>query len=143
MSDFKRAARRLFANPGFSAVVVLTLAVGIGANATVWSWIEHLVRHPLPGVARQDELVVLVSNQGGGGVSQLDLADFAELREVFSGAVHSLQTVASLEAEHEPEWVNAQVVSANFFDVHGSRGRGSAGRSSPTRTASRAETRCW
>jgi predicted permease len=117
MSDLKRAARRLFANPGFSAVVVLTLAVGIGANATVWSWIEHLVRHPLPGVARQDELVVLVSNQGGGGVSQLDLADFAEMREVFSGAVHSLQTVASLETDREPEWVNAQVVSANFFDV--------------------------
>ncbi len=117
MSDFKRAARRLLASPGFSAVVVLTLAVGIGANATVWSWIEHLVRHPLPGVARQDDLVVLVSNQGGGGVSQLDLADFAELREVFSGALLSLQTVASLEAEHEPEWVNAQVVSASFFDV--------------------------
>ena len=74
MNDWFRAARRLIKTPALSVVVVLTLAFGIGANATVWCWLDQLVWRPLPGVARQDELVVLVSNQGGGGVSQLDLA---------------------------------------------------------------------
>ncbi|HEX9186122.1 MAG TPA: hypothetical protein VGB87_03545, partial [Vicinamibacteria bacterium] len=79
MTIWARAARRISSRPGFSAVIVLTLAVGIGANATVWSWIEHLVRRPLPGVERQEELVLVVSNQGGGNVSRLDLEDFAGL----------------------------------------------------------------
>lgn len=89
MNDWKRAAHFLVKKPAFSAVVVLTLAFGIGANATVWCWIDHLVTRPLPGVARQDELVVLVSSQGGGNVSELDLRDFAELPDVFAGALMS------------------------------------------------------
>lgn len=122
MHVWARAVRRLLARPGYSAVVVLTLAAGLGANATVWSWIEHLVRRPLPGVERQEELAVLVSNQGGGNVSRLDLADFAELRD-FSGSTLALTTVASLAVGRESEWVNAQVVSASFFDVLGVRPR--------------------
>ncbi len=123
MNDWKRAARRLVKKSGFSAVVVLTLAFGIGANATVWCWIDHLVSRPLPGVARQEELVVLVSNQGGGNVSQLDLRDLAELKDVFAGAVMFQMTFASLDVDREPEWVNTQIVSADYFDVLGVRPR--------------------
>ena len=117
MNIWTRAVRRLLARPGFSAVVVLTVAVAVGANATVWSWMEHLVTRPLPGVERQEDLVVLVSNQGGGNVSRLDLEDFAGLEDVFSGSTLALTTVASLAVDRETEWVNAQVVSASFFDV--------------------------
>jgi predicted permease len=123
MNDWTRAARWLVKRPAFSTVVVLTLAFGIGANATVWCWIDHLVTRPLPGVARQDELVVLVSNQGGGNVSELDLRDFAELTDVFAGALMSQTTFASLEVERQTEWVNTQIVSANYFDVLGVRTR--------------------
>jgi predicted permease len=104
-------------------VVVLTVAVGIAANATVWSWLEHIVRRPLPGVERQEDLVVLVSNQGGGNVSRLDLEDFAGLDEVFSGSTLAQITVASLAVGRDTRWVNAQVVSASFFDVLGVRPR--------------------
>ena len=121
MNDWIRAARRLVKKPAFSAVVVLTLAFGIGANATVWCWLDQLVWRPLPGVARQHELVVLVSNQGGGGVSQLDLRDLADLEDVFAGAVLSQMTFASLEVDGQPEWVNTQIVSADYFDVLGVR----------------------
>ena len=119
MSDWIRAARRLIKKPAFSAVVVLTLAIGIGANATVWCWIDQLVWRPLPGVARQEQLVVLASNQGGGGVSELDVRDLADLPDVFAGAVLFQMTFASLEVDAQPEWVNAQIVSANHFDVLG------------------------
>ena len=119
MSDWIRSARRLIRKPAFSAVVVLTLAFGIGANTTVWCWLDQLVWRPLPGVARQDELVVLASNQGGGGVSELDLHDLAGLEDVFAGAVLFQMTFASLEVDAQPEWVNAQIVSADYFDVLG------------------------
>ncbi len=120
MRAWSRATRRLLGRPGYSAVVVLTLAVGVGANATVWSWIESLVTRPLPGVERQQDLVVLVSNQGGGNVSRLDLEDFATL-DVFSGALLGNIALASLAVERETEWVNTEIVSASFFDVLGVR----------------------
>lgn len=119
MSDWIRAARRLIKRPAFSAVVVLTLAFGIGANATVWCWLDQLVWRPLPGVASQEQLVVLASNQGGGGVSELDLRDFAGLGDVFSGTLLVQMAFASLEVDGQPEWVNTQIVSADFFDVLG------------------------
>ena len=118
MNDWTRAARRLAKKPGFSAVVVLTLACGIGANATVWCWIDQLLWRPLPGVAHQEELVVLASNQGGGGISELDLRDLADL-DVFAGALFSQMTFASLEVDGNPEWVNTQIASADYFDVLG------------------------
>jgi predicted permease len=123
MNDWKRAAHRLAKKPGFSAIVVLTLAFGIGANATVRCWIDSLVSRPLPGVARQEELVVLVSNQGGGNVSQLDLRDLAALEDVFSCAVMFQMTFASLDVDRQAEWVNTQIVSADYFDVLGVRPR--------------------
>lgn len=119
MSDWSRAARRLARRPGFSAVVVLTLAFAIGANATVWCWLDQLVLRPLPGVPDQERLVVLAANRHGGGISELNLRDIAALEDVFAGALVSNPTFASLEVHGEPEWVNAQVVSASFFDVLG------------------------
>jgi predicted permease len=121
MNDWKRGARRLLQRRGFSAIVVLTLAFGIGANATVWCWLDHLVLRPLPGVPRQEELVVLVSNRGGGNVSQLDLRDLTDFPDIFQGAFFCQTSQASLEVDNQPEWVNTQVVSADFFDVLGVR----------------------
>jgi putative ABC transport system permease protein len=123
MNDWKRAARRLVQRPGFAAVVVLTLAFGIGANATVWCWLDHLVLRPFPGVPRQEELVVLVSNRGGGNVSELDLRDLTGFPDVFAGALFFQTSFASLEVDNQPEWVNTQVVSADYFDVLGVRPR--------------------
>jgi len=123
MNDWTRAARRLVKRPGFSAVVILTLAFGIGANATVWCWLDQIVWRPLPGVERQQELVVLVSNQGGGGISELDRRDFAGLGDVFAGSILAQMTFASLEVDGQPEWINTEVVSADFFDVLGARPR--------------------
>ena len=123
MNDWTRAAHRLARRPAFSAVVVLTLAFGLGANATVWCWIDHLVRRPLPGVARQEELVVFVSSEGGGNVSELDLHDLTDLPDVFAGSLLSQTTFASLEVDEQPEWVNTQIVSAGYFDVLGVRPR--------------------
>lgn len=119
--DVRFAARTLRKNPGFTAVVVLTLALGIGANATVLCWLRNLVLRPLPGVAAQERLVVIASNQGGGCVSTDDLQDIAALKTVFEGALASQISAASLVVDHQPEWTEAQVVSADFFSLLGVR----------------------
>ena len=48
--DFRYGLRVLLASPGYTAVAVLTLAIGIAANTTVFGWIDALLLHPFPGV---------------------------------------------------------------------------------------------
>jgi putative ABC transport system permease protein len=119
LSDLKFAFRQLAKAPGFTAVVVLSIGLGIAANATVLCWLRGLVLHPLPGVARPEQIALLVSNQGGGCVSLPDLRDFAQQRAVFAGAEASMPTSACLTVDRAPEWIEAEVVTAGFFDVLG------------------------
>ncbi len=119
MQDLKFALRQLGKAPGFTAVVVLSLALGIGANATVLCWLETLVLRPLPGVDRPQQMVVLVSNTGGGNVSLPDLRDFGAAGQVFAGTLATMSTPACLTVSRENSWIEAQVVSANFFDLLG------------------------
>jgi predicted permease len=120
VQDVRFAARTLRKNPGFTAVVVFTLALGIGANATILCWLRSLVLRPLPGVAGQERLVVIASNQGGGRcVSTDDLQDIAALKTVFDGAVASQISAASLVVDQHAELTEAQVVSADYFSLLG------------------------
>jgi predicted permease len=122
LDDLRFAFRQLAKSPGFAAVVVLSLALGIGANATVLSWIEHLLLRPLPGVARQQNLVILTTSVAGrmwDTVSLADLRDAAAEKAVFAGITGSQQTPACLTVDHHAEWLYGQIVTANFFDVLG------------------------
>ena len=121
LADLKYALRQLTKSPGFTAVVVLSLAIGIGANATVMCWLRNLVLHPLPGVADEGSLVVLVSNSGGGCASLPDLRDFGQFHQVFVGTEASMPTPACLTVERQQEWIQTEIVSANFFDLLGVR----------------------
>lgn len=118
-NDVKYCLRQLGKNPGFTTVVVLSLALGIGANATVLCWFKNLVLRPLPGTLNQEELVVLVSNQGDGCVSLPDLRDFGRLDEVFAGTLATMPTPASMAVNQQAEWIETQIVSANYFDLLG------------------------
>ncbi len=119
MQDLKLALRLLAKTPGFTAVVVLSLALGIGANTTVLCWMRHIVQEPLPGVADQSRIAALVSNEGGGNLSLLDLRDFDTLHDVFAGVAGSQITPASLTIGKNAEWIYGQVATANFFALLG------------------------
>jgi predicted permease len=121
IADLRFAIRQLCRSPGFTAVVVLSLALGIGANATVMCWLRGFVLHPLPGVEDQDRIAVLVSNAGSGAASLPDLRDFGRFSQVFAGTEASMPTPACLTVDRQPKWIQAEIVSANFFDLLGVR----------------------
>ncbi len=57
VQDFRHGLRVSLKSPGFLLVAVLTLAIGIAANTTVFSWIDTVLVRPIPGVANSRELV--------------------------------------------------------------------------------------
>jgi predicted permease len=125
MSDLKFALRQLLKNPGFTAVAVLTLALGIGANTAAFSWIQSVLLRTIPGVVEPNRLVVLAPRHVTGRLidtmSYPDIQDLAAHKGLFAGIVASQYSPMSLSVGDEPEWVWGQIVTANFFDVLGVR----------------------
>jgi len=121
-SDLRQALRQLTKTPGTTLVVVLSLALGIGASTTVLCWIENLLLRPLPGVEREEDLVILTTSAAGrmwDTLSLPDLRDVAAEKKVFSGVCGSQQTPACLATGRSTEWIYGQIVTAGFFDVLG------------------------
>jgi len=122
LSDLKFAFRQLLKAPGFTAVAALSLALGIGATTTVFCWMQGIVLHPLPGVDRQEQMVVLTTihdKEMWDTVSLPDLKDYRELKEVFAGIIGSQVTPACLTVDNNSEWIYGQITTADFFDVLG------------------------
>src|SRR5437867_11894391 len=65
LQDLRFGARMLFRNPGFSALAILCLTLGIGTNAAVFSWIEGILIRPYPLVAHQDRMFALSGTTRG------------------------------------------------------------------------------
>ena len=122
--DVRYAVRTLSASPGFLAVAVLTLALGIGANTTVFSLVNGLLFREPAAVVSPDRLVRI----GRGHPPTFDnwsypvYRDFRERAEWFSG-VAGFANAGSLVVGHgtDAEAVPAQLVSHGYFDVLGVR----------------------
>jgi putative ABC transport system permease protein len=121
LQDLRLAVRQLVKSPAFSAVAVLTLAVGIGANTAIFSAVNAVLLQPLP-YPRSDRLMEVTSQAAEGvrfGVSYPDLLDLRGLTRDFSGvAAYSTQRY-NLSGAGDPREVQAAFVTADLFEVLG------------------------
>jgi predicted permease len=122
--DFRFAIRMLFKNPLFTSAAVLTLALGIGMNAAVFSAVHALLFRPLPQVREDTELVQLYRSWPGdvlyGSNSVPHYQDIRDRVEAFDGRVAAWTFVTlSLAADGRSERLLGNMVSANYFDVLG------------------------
>ena len=121
LQDIRFALRLLGRSPGFTAVAVLILGLGLGANVTVFSWLKGLVLEPLPGVPHQERIVVLSCLSRTGEERSLSLPDFRSAQALggpFSALAYDVKPM-SLKAGEQPERVWGSLVSGNFFEVLG------------------------
>ncbi len=124
LQDARYALRQLRKNPGFTAVVLFTLALGIGANTAVFSVIEAVLLHPLPFRA-PDRLVWLngkFPQTDEAGVSPPDFRDYRASNRSFDqmAAFGYSAKPANLSGD-KPEQVLATLASAYFFECLGIR----------------------
>ncbi len=122
--DVRHALRALRRAPGFTAVAVVTVALGIGVNATVFSVVSSVLFKPLP-VERPAELVNVYGHEimspGHDAISYPNYLDYRERSETLTGLVAHTNFFASLSIEGRSELVVGEVVSDNFFQVLGVR----------------------
>ncbi len=120
--DVKFALRGFARNPWFTAAVVLTLGLGIGANSAIFSVVNGVILRPLP-VRDADRLTVLAAYRGSGGIpgrlSRLDMEDYRSQADVFEDVAGYAMDFGSLAADNSAERVFLAYVSGNFFGMLG------------------------
>ncbi|HTZ89905.1 MAG TPA: ABC transporter permease [Alloacidobacterium sp.] len=124
LQDLQHALRMIRRNPGFAAVTIFTLALGIATSTTVFGWVDTILLHPLPGVQDPDRLVALETLTPGGAFaanSYPDYIDFRDHLKLVSGVAVTLPAAFSVGQEDHAERVWGELVSGNFFAVLGAK----------------------
>jgi len=88
--DLRYSLRTLFKKPGFAFVVVTTLALGIGANATIFTWIKAVLLASLPSIEQPEKLVEIwgaTRNNSALSSSHMDYLDYRDQNKVLSGLI--------------------------------------------------------
>ncbi len=119
MNDLKFAFRQLLKNPGFTAVAVLTLALGIGANTAIFSVVNAVLLRPLP-YEQPGQLVNLWEmrpDRQPGDVSPGAIVDWREQSTSFDGVSAVRDMAANLTGTGQPERINGLRVCANFLSI--------------------------
>jgi putative ABC transport system permease protein len=128
--DVRYGARMLVKNPAVSAIAIISLALGIGANTTIFTVVNAVLLNPLPvkDITRLVEVDttdtrtrVTWANAVKMGVSYPNCRDYARLNEVFNGVACYSFVPLTWSGGAESKQVDGQLVSANYFDVLGLR----------------------
>ena len=125
IQDLRYGARMLRKNPGFTAVAVITLALGIGANTAIFSVVNSVLLRSLP-FSRASELVDISARSSSYDLSSLSLSlpDIADVRAgapAFASLAIYQYSSMDLSGEGKPEHVESAEVSEDFFPVLGIR----------------------
>ncbi len=119
--DLRYSARSLLKNPGFTVLVVATLALGIGANTALFSLVNGVLLNPLP-YPQPDQLVTLHQSKPNfetGAIPYPNFQDMQRQNQTFSSMAISRGFGFSLVGTGEAERVSGRLISADFFTVLG------------------------
>ncbi len=118
LRDLRYGLRTLTRNPGFTAVAVLTIGIGIGASTTIFSWMRPMLLNPLPG-ATQVERIVAIENMAPDGepitTSYLDFRDFRDNLKLVNLVTARVGNVFSVGDAPRTTQVWGEMVSGELF----------------------------
>jgi putative ABC transport system permease protein len=126
--DIRYALRMILKNPAFSAIAMLSLALGIGANTTIFTVVNAVLLNPLPvrDISRLVQMdtvdtktMVTQANATKLGMSYPNFQDYEKENQVFTGLTCISGGPLTLSGGAEPKQIQGQLVSANYFDVLG------------------------
>ncbi|HEY7286680.1 MAG TPA: ABC transporter permease [Vicinamibacterales bacterium] len=126
ITDVRYALRWLRRSPGFTAVAILSLAIGIGFNTALFTLVDAVVFRPLP-VAQPDRLAEIYTTSPDGDMyatsSYPDYLDFKAQSHVFSDIIGYSPILAAVSAGDRSRMALGEVVTGNYFPVLGLRAR--------------------
>ena len=120
--DLRYGLQMFWKNPGFTIVAVVSLALGIGVNTTIFSLLDGVMLRSLP--VQHPEQIVNIATRESGGDPHTDFsyplyANLRDQNDVLSGMIAYVDTSVGLAAADQTELINAEFVSANYFTVLG------------------------
>lgn len=121
IQDLRYGFRMLAKAPGFAAVAILTLALGIGANTAIFSVVNGILINPLP-FPESGQLVSAfesIPNFKNGSISYPNFVDWRRMNTTFSSIAAYRSTGFNLAGQGEPERLHGEMVSAGFFEILG------------------------
>jgi len=121
LQDLKYGLRMLAKNPGFTAVAVLTLALGIGANTAIFSFVDAVLLKPLP-FSHPERMVMVWEKPPDGGrnvVSSLNFLDWKNQNSVFDAMAAQGGATMTLTGADQPVMLRVGLVSAPYFNIFG------------------------
>jgi putative ABC transport system permease protein len=124
LQDLRYAARTLTRTPGFTAIAIATLALGIGATTAIWSLVDAVLLRPLPFTEPERLAAVWMSGGSGGErypMSVADLRDWRARNRAFARVSAFVETRFALTGAGEPELLSGAWVTSNFFATLGVR----------------------
>src|ERR1044071_5134403 len=122
--DIRYGLRGLLKRPGFTAIALVALALGIGANTAIFSLVNAVVLRPLP-FPEPEGLVWVWGNIRNGGnrasISPLDFLDYRAQNKTFEhfAASHTIPMPINITGNGDPERLNASVITGDYFQAFG------------------------
>jgi predicted permease len=120
-SDLRYAVRSLLKSPGLSLAAILSLGLGIGANTTIFTWVQAVLFRPIPGAAEPDRLLIPAMTSREGRPRSWSYPNYRDFRDrstlVDFVAQDDMTMSIAVDGRAERAW--GGLVSGNYFDVLG------------------------
>jgi len=122
LGDLRNAARTISRMPALAAVIIFSLAIGIGVNTTIFSWIQMILFQPLPAVSSASNFLLVEprsETSGYPGASWLEYRDLQSRLPALRDLIASQMVPFNVGAPGQTERTHGQLVSGNFFSALG------------------------